>query len=199
MGRRGPKPEPAIIKQQKGNPGHRPVGVDSSSASALAFSITPPTWLKTAKGKGKSSGIEVWNRLAPRLIALRLLTFADVETFARYCRNFGRWLRMNEIIDKEGETYETETYGEAGTTGAKLKRVNPAYLIADRLERQLLAAEDRFGLNPAERQRIFAARAQTSDPAARDLFGSDDKRPTDPAAKPTAPAEPSENPVGYLN
>ena len=133
------------------------------------------------------------------MISLKLLTFADTETFGRYCRNFGRWLKMNEIIDKEGETYETETYGAEGTTGAKLKRVNPAFLIADRVERQLLAAEDRFGLNPAERQRIFAARAQSADPAARDLFDENGKRQSDPAAKPAAPAEPSESPVGFLN
>ena len=60
---------------------------------------------------------------------------------------------MQDVLDDEGETYESES------AHGKLKRAHPAFLIADRLERQLLAAEDRFGLNPAERQRLYAARA----------------------------------------
>lgn len=199
MGRRGPKPEPAAVKLQKGNPGNRPVGEDSIIApqSALA-AISPPDWLepRTVKGKRKTGGgLEIWNRLAPRLVTLKLLTPADVETFARYCRNFARWLNMNELIDKGGEVYESESQW------GKLRRVNPAYLVADRLERQLLAAENNFGLNPAERQRIFAARAQSADPAARDLFGGEDgkRQSTDTAAKPAEPAAASEHPVGALH
>ncbi|RCL02186.1 MAG: hypothetical protein JSC189_000733 [Candidatus Tokpelaia sp. JSC189] len=49
------------------------------------------------------------------------------------------------------------------------------HYIADRLERQLISAEDKFGLNPPEQQRIFAARAAGSNIG--DLFGR---------AKPTA-------------
>jgi P27 family predicted phage terminase small subunit len=147
--------------------------------------LAPPPWLK-------KRGLKVWDRIAPRLISLKLLTPADVDTFGRYCRNFARWLNAQEAIDKEGDSYESTTvYG-------KLRRINPAFLIADRVERQLLAAEDRFGLNPAERQRLFAARAQNADPAARDLFG-DDRRPHDPATKPAEPAQPVEGPIGLLN
>lgn len=189
MGRRGPKPQPAAIKAQKGNPGRRPIGVDPGIGTrAQSVALLPPTWLKTR-------GLEVWKRLSPRLIQFKLLTPLDVETFARYCRNFGRWLKMNETLDKEGETYESESLH------GKLKRAHPAYLIADRLERQLLAGEDRFGLNPAERQRIFAARAVSADPAARDLFGDDlpARRPNDPAAAPSEPAKPIEGPIGLLN
>jgi P27 family predicted phage terminase small subunit len=189
MGRRGPKPQPAAIKTKKGNPGHRPIGADpepKDSASAVRGKIAAPPWLK-------KEGLDVWRRLAPRLSALKLLTFADVETFARYCRNFARWLDMNRIVDREGETYESES------VHGKLKRVNPAYLIADRLERQLLAAEDRFGMNPAERQRIFAARSVHADPATRDLFGEEGKREGDPAARPAEPARPAPGAIGLLN
>jgi P27 family predicted phage terminase small subunit len=196
MGRRGPKPEPVAVKRAKGNPGHRPVVEDSAAALPTgAVSIQPPAWLHSKrKGARKAEGLEIWNRLAPRLITLKLLTPADVETFARYCRNFARWLAMNTILDREGEVYETVSQH------GNLRRAHPAYLVADRLERQLLAAENNFGLNPAERQRIFAARAQTGDPAARDLFGGEEKRPADTtAAKPAEPAAPSENPVGFLN
>lgn len=195
MGRRGPKPQPAAIKKQKGNPGNRPLGGDPSSQAGVpvGMSVAPPPWLK-------KQGLKVWHRISPRLTTLRLLTPADVETFARYCRNFARWLEMNRLIDVEAGFYEIET------ASGKVKRAHPAFVVADRLERQLLAAEDRFGLNPAERQRLFAARAQSPDPAT-DLFNPQGvRRPNDPAAKPSEPAKPtpgapssSGSPVGFLN
>lgn len=194
MGRRGPKPQPAVIKHAKGNPGKRHLGADpvlASAAAIAAAAISPPAWLK-------KEALQVWNRISPRLVTLKLLTPADVETFARYCRNFARWLEMNRMIDAKKSFYEIET------ASGKVLRAHPAFIVADRLERQLLAAEDRFGLNPAERQRLFAARAQHADPAG-DLFNPQGaRRPNDPAAQPAQPSEPTPpedngSPVGFLN
>lgn len=188
MGRRGPKPEPAAVKEAKGNPGRRPIGSDPAVDQADAR-VAPPAWLK-------KDGLAVWQRLAPRLSALKLLTQTDVETFARYCRNFARWLRMQERLDKQGEIYEIET------ASGIVRRADPAFLIGDRLERQLAAAEAAFGLNPADRQRIFAARAGMAGYGA-DLFGN----PVAPAkAKTTrgmaahagAEDQPQRGPVGLL-
>jgi hypothetical protein len=74
--------------------------------------------------------------------------------------------------------------------------------MADRLDRMMLAFEDRFGLNPAERQRIMAARANTGAPG--DLFGGQqgkeaERRPDDPATPAAEAAEPIEGPIGLLN
>jgi len=185
---RGPKPQPASVREQK-EPvriAHQP-RLPSPEALLVASGVEPPKWLK-------KEGRRIWERLAPTLQAAKLLTQADAETFARYCRNFARWLDAEKAIDKEGATYESESQW------GKLKRVNPVFLIADRLERQLLAAEDRFGLNPAERQRIFVARAATG--ATGDLFSPPkpaNKRADDPAVTPAAPAEPIEAPEGFLN
>lgn len=188
---RGPKPQPAAVREQKEavRSPHRPRPALPEATLASGAGVLPPKWLK-------GEGLKIFERRAPSLRAAKLLTEADVETFARYCRNFARWLKMQKEIDKEGEAYESESQW------GKLKRVNPAFLIADRLERQLLAAEDRFGLNPAERQRIMIARANTG--VSGDLFGAPTaapsaKRPDDPAAEPMQPAEPAESPVGFLN
>jgi P27 family predicted phage terminase small subunit len=188
MGRRGPKPEAAAIKEKKGNPGHRPIGSDPSPQkdAAKKIAVSPPSWLKAGKG------LEVWKRLAPRLISLKLLTTTDVETFGRYCRSCARWLQMQQKIDKQGLTRHVKSnHGE-------WDRPHPLLLPSDRLEVRLQAFEACFGLNPADRQRIFAARATTPDPAARDLFGDDTPagRPDDMPAK---PARQSEGPIGLLN
>ena len=160
MGRRGPKPETAAVKEAKGKPGRRPIGSDPAQEASHPVRVDAPDWLK-------SDGLEVWGRLAPRLVALKLLSVTDAETFARYCRNFARWLKMQKRLDDEGEIYEIETQS------GKVRRADPAFLIGDRLERQLVSAEAMFGLNPAERQRIFAARANGAGAGAgdRDLFG----------------------------
>jgi P27 family predicted phage terminase small subunit len=204
MGRRGPKPQPASVKQAKGNPGHRPIGADPDASAtpgqaetyekATAVAVEAPVWLK-------AEGRKVWDRLAPRLVAMKLLSPIDAEAFGRYCRSFARWEKMQRVLDEEGETYESESQH------GKLKRAHPAFLISDRLERQLLATEDRFGLNPAERQRLYAARAaQPALPG--DLFGglpvghppAGDKRPRGEQRPSVSPdrSGPS-SPVGFLN
>lgn len=187
---RGRRPHPQSVKSQKAPVRSQRKKKDSSSESGVAISTTgaPPAWLKDKEA------LAIWKRLAPILRLAKLLSDADTETFGRYCRNFARWLKMQKDIDKHGEHYESESQW------GKLRRVNPSFLISDRLERQLLAAEDRFGLNPAERQRIFAARAATG--VSPDLFTpakDGEKRPGDPAAQATPAAQPAENPVGLLN
>lgn len=171
MGRRGPKPEPAAVKIAKGNSARRPIGADQPQQS-VARAVTMPTWLK---GEGR----KIWLANAPRLQAQKLLTDTDAIAFARYCRNLARWLKMQKILDAEGETYESESQH------GKLKRAHPAFLISDRLERQLVSAEAVFGLNPAERQRLYAARAAV--PPELPFDRAPDKEP-DAKAQPEAPA-----------
>lgn len=179
MGRR---PDPAAVKIAKGNPGRRPIGEGETAEEAAFERVSPPAWLK-------KEGLAVWRRLAPQVVAKNLLTPLDSETFARYCHNFARWLRMQRVLDREKETYESESLH------GKLKRVHPAFLIGDRVEKSLLAMEANFGLNPAERQRIFAARAAGN---AGDLFGAGEKKPA--SGMPATPHRPAnEKPIGFLH
>jgi P27 family predicted phage terminase small subunit len=189
MAPRGPKPEPASVKLAKGNPGHRPIG-DDAAAPAVADpqasgQVQPPVWLKR-------KGLEVWHRLAPQLTARRLLSQIDAETFGRYCRNFARWHKMQAMVDRNKEFYESES------AHGKLWRIHPAFSIAERLEKNLFAAEDRFGLNPAERQRIFASRAQAA--GAGDLFGQvAAQAPQDGAHGNDADQSKEKSAIGFLN
>jgi len=184
---RGPKPKSQAVRDQT-NPvrsKRNPVLAATAIQGVVIGGVKAPDWLT-------ADGLKIWNDRAEVLVQAKLLTEADTAAFARYCRNFARWLKAVAQLDKEGETYESES------AHGKLRRAHPAFLIADRLERQLLAAEDRFGLNPAERQRIMAARMNTG--ASGDLFPAP-KREDDPAAKPTQAAKPapSAGPVGFLN
>ncbi|TIP37958.1 MAG: phage terminase small subunit P27 family [Mesorhizobium sp.] len=193
MGRRGPKPEPASVKLAKGKSGRRPIGVEPSAEEqaktvATSGAVEPPAWLK-------GDALDVWNRLAPRVIGMKLLFPIDAETFGRYCRNFARWLKMQQRLDEMGEIYEIET------ASGKVRRADPSFIIGYHLERQLVTAEANFGLNPAERQRLFAARAAGS---TGDLFSGMGSAPAAPGPDKTlaspAPAKPAAkgSAVGFL-
>lgn len=197
MGARGPKPEPASVKVAKGNPGHRPIGADpvveieeiKAAEAAPQPKVAPPAWLK---GEGR----ELWERLAPRLAAMKLLTQIDAYTFARYCKNFAMWLKMQRRLTRRGEIYEIET------ASGKVRRTDPAFLIADRLDKRLEAVEDRFGLNPAERQRLYAQRAAI--PSLGDLFTARGAPPKPADKTPGSPPAQEDDftggsPVGFLN
>lgn len=175
MGRRGPHSEPAAIKKAKGNSGRRKIGEDPAPSAVAVVSVKPPSWLK---GRAK----RVWSSIAPDIIGKKLLTQTDAATFARYCVNFARWLDANDYINNQGAHYSTDTGYD---------RVRSAMVISLRLDPILERVEDRFGLNPAERQRIFAARA--AQPAgAGDLF------PSGTSAPKGKPAEDDTSPLGYL-
>ncbi|ARQ01895.1 phage terminase small subunit P27 family [Pseudorhodoplanes sinuspersici] len=190
MGRRGPKPEPGAVKEQKAPVRSRQrKTVAATLPGAPVASGDAPKWLK-------DEGLKIFQRMAPLLRSMKLLTEADVPAFARYCKHYARWLSLQKRLDKEGDIYEIET------ASGKVRRADPAFTMADRLDRMMLAFEDRFGLNPAERQRIMAARATTG--ATGDLFNAGqakdpERRSDDPATPAAEAAEPIEGPIGLLN
>ncbi|WP_196222851.1 phage terminase small subunit P27 family [Pseudooceanicola algae] len=143
------------MKKAKGNSGHRPIKTADIEAEAHAAAklgetgsteIQPPDWLN-------ADGRKVWAELAPRLSAMKILQVIDAHTFARYCQVFGRWVQLEKVLNDEGTTYESES------PHGSYVRSHPAFMQADRLNRSLIQMESGFGLNPADRQRLFAARA----------------------------------------
>lgn len=185
MGRRGPKAEPAAVKLAKGNSGRRPIGKDPEAVAGAAIGgVQPPPWLK-------KDGLAQWNRLAPVAEQMKLLTRVDASAFARYCKNFARWLELQNVIDDAGSFYTVQIDGKETTRD--VLRTHPAAMLVIQLERLLESAEARFGLNPSDRQRIYAQRATVPE---GDLF-SQAKPPTqEDTASPPVVAGPV---VGLLN
>ncbi len=221
-GRRGPAAAPAEVRKAKGS-GKRPIPTEEMEAQARAAGAGLPTGASSADsipegagGEGaapaapvaaieapawlNANGLEVWHKLAPRLASMRILQHIDADAFGRYCQNFGRWVKLQKRLDTEGETYASDS-----PHGSYI-RANPAFMIADRLDRALERAEAAFALNPADRQRLFAARAAAGAAGAgaggADLFGN--PSPAGAGGKPgTGAAEGGDDrprrPVGFLN
>jgi P27 family predicted phage terminase small subunit len=172
---RGRRPEPAAIKTAKGNPGRRPIGDHAAEGHARA-----PDWLT---GQGR----EIWTRLAPDLARMNLLKRPDELTFGRYCELFGLWLTARKGVEAGGLV--TVTNSEHVENMERLSKHLAAMLL---IEKRLVDMEDRFGLNPANRQRIYAQRAQAGANVPGDLpFGGDDTPPPS--------SSPERTPIGFLN
>jgi P27 family predicted phage terminase small subunit len=144
---RGRTPQPAAVKSARGNPGRRPIG-ETPAAQALTDDALhlAPEWLS-------DEATTIWARLAPDLAAMRLLSRPDVMTFGRYCQMFAQWLAAGRQFDETNMVVRTES------EHVKMDRVNKWLHVQLMLEQRLRDLEDRFGLNPANRQRIFALRA----------------------------------------
>ncbi len=184
---RGRKPRPASVVAQKDPVRSRRTepGTDAPAAQAAPGKLQPTTQLSEA-------ALAYWQALVPTLSAAKLIAGPDVSAFTRYCRNRAKWDEMQELIAGGGDFYSVET------ASGVVMRQHPAVMIANQLERMLLALEDRFGLNPSERQRIMGARAQTG--VTGDLFApATPRREGDPATPAAPAAEPISGPLGLLN
>jgi P27 family predicted phage terminase small subunit len=167
---RGRRPEPAALQEAKGNPGRRKPRAQIEVAPADGRA--PEHLSRDAK--------LVWAALAPELERLKFLRLTDVPAFARYCSDLAKYWEITRKLATQTETYWTES------NHGRLQRVNPLFLVQDRIARRLNDIEDRFGLSPAARQRIFQQLA-----AATPMLPLGDTAPS--TQQPTA-----ESPIGLL-
>ena len=140
MSRRGRKPKPTALKVLEGNPGKRPLPQNEPKPKPIA--PERPTWLT---GEGK----KMWERLAPELERLGLLTALDGEAFAAACQRWGTYVDCQKYLKKHGRTY---TY--TNKAGAENEIERPQVKIAQKALDQFRAFCSEFGLTPSSRTRI---------------------------------------------
>ena len=144
MGRRGPKPKPSELKKLLGNPGKRPL--NEHEPIPPDGEISPPSLLDAAAKP-------YWNQLAPVLMAMRVLTTADVFLVARYCNLLARYAELKEFLMLKGA---------AGTTYPIKDKNGKVRGFAEfpqsweyrQLHQQLLSIERELGLTPSARSRM---------------------------------------------
>jgi P27 family predicted phage terminase small subunit len=112
----------------------------------MAAELTCPSWLEGDAAKE-------WNRVAPELGRLGLLTVVDVPAFAGYCQAYRRWREAEAAVSsavKAGGLGLAVSQGLEGMARERLRLM------------KTLAAE--FGFTPASRSRVTAAPPQEKDP-----------------------------------
>ena len=140
MAVRGRKPLPTALKVLEGDrgKGRRPLNKNEPIPSQENI-LCPPWLLPEAKAE--------WNRLAPSLIAMGILTIHDTEAFAGYCQAYARWREADEYLTQNGTFFTTPS--------GYMQQVPQVSIAMQNLKiMQSLCSE--FGLTPASRARLFA-------------------------------------------
>lgn len=157
MGRRGPQPQPTVLKLARGNPGHRPVNHDEPDLAAASAKV--PAGLD---GRAKAE----WTRLVDELISKGVLTVGDMHAFEQYCRLVGEVDRYEKHVKKVGLA-DAHSLGYAN------------YLL--KLRTQLRQQAAHLGLTPSSRSGVKAVKstAIAADTKRQRFFG---KQPAKPAS-----------------
>jgi P27 family predicted phage terminase small subunit len=138
MARRGRKPKPARLKILEGTRRDRR---NSGGPRPAAEAPAPPDHLDTL-------GREAWQRLAPQLAAMGLLTELEGEALSLYCVTYSRWRLALEELHSIGISVET---------GQGSLKPNPAAAVVAESSRLMASLLAEFGLTPASRSRVAAA------------------------------------------
>lgn len=183
MSKPGPKPKPTAIRIFEGNPGNLPLNEHEPEPEEIANIETYVDWMDSdcvymqlEKFPLHEVAKLVWDKVAPELTRLGVLTEVDRYKFARYCETFARWLKMKAFIDRNGEAFPVyggqfePMYDSDGQPILKadgsvqhqfkkyLKKMStfPQVALYLKCADQLRKYEEEFGIGAASRTRIQA-------------------------------------------
>lgn len=106
MGRRGPAKTPTALKALRGT--RRPDREPANEPQPAPIAPRRPSWLGKAVPWGREA-VREWQRLAPTLNELGLLTEPDRAEFAAYCDAYARWWYFRRRIARVYTTQVTES------------------------------------------------------------------------------------------
>lgn len=135
---RGRKPTPTFLKLLDGNPGKRPIN-DAEPSPTIELPDAPLVLDDLAR--------EEWDRLAPELVKLGILSGIDRLQLATYCQAYSRWVKAEDALAEDG--YVLFGSGEKG--GAYQ---NPMLAVANKAMEQMLKIAAEFGMTPSSRTKI---------------------------------------------
>lgn len=135
VGERGPKGKPTELRILHGDREDR---INRNEPKPAETAVKPPYKLRPPTAK-------VWRRLAPDLIAKKVLTAWDVDQFAVFCDAVATYIECRERLDDEG-------YTARGSAGGVIK--SPYWQIARDAASIMTTVGSRFGLTPSDRSGI---------------------------------------------
>ena len=135
---RGRRPTPTRLKVLPGNPGKRPLNADEPKPE-IAIPDCPVELGPVAR--------QEWDRMAPQLVSLRILTQLDRAALAAYCGAYAMWAEATEAIQK---------YGTMVKSPSGYPVQSPYVSIANRQAEIMMRIASEFGFTPASRSRISA-------------------------------------------
>lgn len=164
MGKRGPPPEPSILKYIRGNPSKGKLNDKEPTPDLVDEDVMAPSHVAEVP-----LALQKWQYAAPILQRMKLLTEADVESLARYCLLWAKWkLAYDKSLQLGDEIthFEPDPNRTDGKLRIKWTQVAPWTTQYKSLGRDLLRLEQEFGLTPASRSQVTIHANTNDDPLA---------------------------------
>jgi P27 family predicted phage terminase small subunit len=162
MGKRGPAPQPSILKYIRGNPRKQPLNANEPTPDLIEIEIPAPVAL------GKKAAA-VWDDMVPRLSQMRVLTEADIPTLTRYCIEAELYFDCYEKVKIAGEEYthwEPDPNRTDGKMRIKYTQVAPWATQMSKHHSAMLRIEQEFGMTPSSRSQVSTHGNGNDDPLA---------------------------------
>lgn len=162
MGKRGPAPQPSILKYIRGNPSKETLNSDEPTPDLVPETLSPPAWLD-------GMALAKWKECVPVLSRMRVLTEADTEPLARYCTLWEQWkVNYDRVKQIGGEIthLEADPTRNDGKLRIKYSQVAPWASQMTKLAVLLLRIEQEFGLTPSSRSQVTLHGKRDDDPLA---------------------------------
>jgi P27 family predicted phage terminase small subunit len=131
--RPGPKLTPTSLKRLRGNPGKHRLSGGEPDPSAVA-SVDPPDMLSDVAR-------QEWQRLAPELLRLGLLTVVDLGLLAMWCSSWATFCEAERQLSE----------GPLCTDRNGLVRRSPWIIVRRDAVETMLKVADRMGFSPSAR------------------------------------------------
>jgi P27 family predicted phage terminase small subunit len=139
----GRKRKPTALRLVDGNAGKRPL--PRHEPKPAAEPPPKPTHLSELAA-------EAWDRVAPELHRLGLLTVVDGVALELLACAYDDWRSAHADVVAEGITYETEN-----AQGGRMVRAHPAVAVRSDAWRRVKSILAEFGLTPSSRAKLDVA------------------------------------------
>jgi P27 family predicted phage terminase small subunit len=142
---RGRIPKPAVMNALHGNPSKRK---RKEGLTVTGNAPTPPAYLIPHAKR-------LWREILAEFGDIQLVTGPDRYSFAAFCQALARTIQAEKILSEEGLVVREPVINRHGTVTDKVKiKAHPAIAIAKMYGSQVSQIGSRFGLSPADRNRI---------------------------------------------
>jgi P27 family predicted phage terminase small subunit len=152
MGHRGPPPQPTALKLLRGNPGKRALNKREPKPS-IELPHCPDYLDEGARRE--------WDRLAPILVRMKVLTEADYIALASLCQAYSTMAKAQTQLNKTGILFKTPS---------GYIQQSPLIGIVNNCTHKIVTLCREFGLTPSSRTRVYSAVEDEGPKTAWDLL-----------------------------
>lgn len=148
MGQRGPARLPVALRLLNNNPGRR---YENEPELIAPSGIPEPPTILIEEAK------QEWDRIAPSLEAMGVLSHLDLAALATYCQAYGRWIVAEKRAGSSDAIILSKGTKKADGTIENQEIIqNPLINAARRAMKDLTGRLNSLGLTPAIRAKFYS-------------------------------------------